>query len=544
MRHGTAGDASPHAMSGRPLPRGTVATTFLAVATLTLGACAGGTPPAAATTTGTSTGSANGLANVGTTTGSANAGTTSGTLANRVTSLGAPSGRSAPASRTRGPVAGAPAPKLPVAQLRQGYSTPVEDPYYPATSNPEVDSLHYGLDLDWDGRTLRGTTQLTFRATVATSRVRLGLIRTLATMAVTLDGRPVPSKRVGDDIVIGTGPLAKHSQHVLVIRYKGLPRSVPAPSSRPDTTEGLGWNRDKAGNVYTFQEPYGAHTWYAVNDHPSDKARYDATIRVPRGRVGVFNGTLTKTEVLRGKTVTRWHLDRPAASYLTTIAIGRYKHSAVKMPDGKPFNIWLMPQHEPMRAAIAKEALRSYTWLLKKAGPYPFATSGIVVVDGDSAMETQTLITAADSVLQSELNGVVLHELAHQWYGDSVGPIDWLAVWLNEGWATRMQFDYEDPRGVMYDVRTLDSMCSWSRVIAGPAGRFDRRQFADDNVYVCSAGMLTELRNKVGVARFDAIAKAWPAQHRDRTVNRATFLKWLNEQTGSDHSGLLRRWLD
>ncbi len=428
--------------------------------------------------------------------------------------------------------------------LARGYSTPVEDPYYPATSNPEVDALHYGLDLDWDGRTLRGTAQVTFRAAVDTATVRLGLLRTLAVSSVTLNGKAVAARRVGDDLVIATGRLGRGTRHVLVIRYNGRPRPVRAPSTRPDMTEGLGWNRSKNGNIYTFQEPYGAFTWYPVNDHPSDKARYDATIRVPRGQVGVFNGTLLRTQVIKGKTVTRWHLDRPAASYLTTIAIGRYKHSAVKMPDGKPFNIWLMPQHERMRPAIAREALRSYGWMLKKAGPYPFASSGVVVVEGQSAMETQTLITAGAGIMQTELNSVVLHELAHQWYGNSVGPIDWLAVWLNEGWATRMQFDYEDPRGVMYDVRGLDLMCRWARVTAGPPAAYNRARFADDNVYICPAGMLTELRASVGVTKFDAIAKAWAAQHRDRTVNRGTFLAWLNAQTGKDQSDLLRRWLD
>lgn len=510
MRHGRGSDASGRA-AGPPLSRGTVAATLLGAA-VTMGVCAGAAPP-----------------------------TTSATF---VPTPAAMSSDMSSDMSSRASGGNAPAPTLPDPQLAQGHSMPVEDPYYPATSNPEVDSLHYGLDLDWDGRTLRGTTQLTFRAAIDTRTVRLGLLRTLATVSVTLDGKRVPSKRVGDDIVVATGPLARDSRHVLVIRYRGRPRPVAAPSARPDMTEGLGWNRDKAGNVYTFQEPYGAYTWYAVHDHPSDKARYDATIRVPRGQVGVFNGALTKTQVIKGKTVTRWHLDRPAASYLTTIAIGRYKHSAVTMPDGKPFNIWLMPQHEKMRSAIAKEALRSYTWLLQRAGSYPFATSGIVVVDGESAMETQTLITAAYSVLGLELNGVVLHELAHQWYGDSVGPVDWLAVWLNEGWATRMQFDYQDPQRVMFTREALDSMCRWSRVLAGPPSRYNRLRFADDNVYICPAGMLTELREKIGVTKFNAIARAWPAEHRDRTVNRDTFLTWLNEQTGADQSDLLRRWLD
>ncbi len=539
MKH-TAQDV---AVSGDPPPSRSVSrlrivvTALIAVATATISSCAGVDADAAPPETGT------------TAVTTLSAGPSSGSSGRSATNFAARAGSpSSVPPKGSGPktagTAGTIAPKLPDTDLAQGVSTPVEDPYYPATSNPEVDSLHYGLDLDWDGRTLRGVTQLTFRATKDTSTVRLGLLRTLAVSGVTLDDTAVGTKRIGDDLVIATGPLAANSRHVLVIKYKGQPRSVPAPSGRLDMTEGLGWNRSKAGNISTFQEPYGAYTWYAVNDHPSDKARYDATIRVPRGLVGVFNGTLTTSQVIRGKTVTRWHLDRPAASYLTTLAIGKYKHSAVQMTDGKPFNIWLLPKHEKLRPAIAREARRSYSWLLSRAGPYPFATSGVVVVEGDSAMETQTLITAGYESLQAELDGVILHELAHQWYGDSVGPIDWLAVWLNEGWATRMQFDYQDPRGVMYDLAGLQATCRWARVAAGPPARYDRRQFAEDNVYVCPAAMLTQLRNTVGVAKYNEIAKAWPAEHRDHTVNRATFLAWLNAQTGSDHSALLKRWLD
>ena len=99
---------------------------------------------------------------------------------------------------------------------------------------------------------------------------------------------------------------------------------------------------DSAGNVFTFQEPYGAFTWYPVNDHPSDEALYDAEITTHDGDVGVFNGKLEASESEGDSTTNTWHLEEPAASYLTTIAIGPYTEHVEKTPGGMDISYWLM----------------------------------------------------------------------------------------------------------------------------------------------------------------------------------------------------------
>ena len=118
-------------------------------------------------------------------------------------------------------------------------------------------------------------------------------------------------------------PVVADERYAVEVRYSGTPEPVEAPTTRDDFST-TGFTITPEGEAWTMQEPYGAHTWYAVNDHPSDKALYDFTLSVPSPWIGVANGELTRRKDEGGTTTTRWHLAEPAASYLTTVAFGDY----------------------------------------------------------------------------------------------------------------------------------------------------------------------------------------------------------------------------
>ncbi len=431
-------------------------------------------------------------------------------------------------------------------RLRAGSSQPVEDPYYPQTSNPEVDVLHYFLDLAWDGTTLRGVTTISARAAETTNRVRLDLSSALHVSQVVLDGRPLHYRQAGNGLLMDTGRLQRNTAYTLRITYAGTPQATPAPSRRADLAEGLGWVVDPDGSVHTFQEPYGAFTWYPVNDHPSDKALYDARITTKPGTVGIFNGTLVARHTTPERTVTRWHLDQPAASYLTTIAIGPYTDHVATTPSGMRISYWIEPRDRRLLSDLQREGSRAYEWLVAHAGPYPFSTLGVVVVGGTSAMETQTLMTLSRAAARRP-DAVIEHEMSHQWYGDSVTPTDWQGLWLNEGWAMYMQQWYEADTGrAQYD----GGMSQWrqydmvSRRRSGPPGNYDPGSFADTNVYLGPAMMLDRIRQRVGTREFYRLVRQWPAEHANGSVDRAEFRTWLERKTGKGFSRLLHRWLD
>jgi aminopeptidase N len=445
---------------------------------------------------------------------------------------------------TAGGAAAAPAPSYAKAR-----STPVEDPYYPAKGDPSVDALHYGLRLRWAPRTriLQGSARITFRATSDSSRLRLDLGDPLRVRQVRLDGRPVRHRHPGKDLVVDTGAaLASGSRHVLVVGYAGRPRPVAAPTTRADIPH-VGWTVSGRGEVSTMQEPFGAFTWYPVNDQPADKAYYDVRISAPRGMVGVFNGTLRSRRTRHGRTVTRWHLASPAASYLTTIAIGDYVRYTDRGPHRLPISYWL-PRRDQRALPELRRTPAMIRWLERRLGRYPFDRVGAVVVPSDSAMETQTLVTMGGRLMADPLQfrSDLLHEYAHQWYGDTVTPDTWKDLWLNEAFAMYTEIRWEVSRG----FRTMDQ---WRAILRdsdqslrtsdGPPGEYHRQQFGELCVYFCGALMLDELRTRLGAGVFNAVWRGWPQQHRFGSAGRADYIAWLNARTGQDLGPFITSWL-
>jgi len=434
------------------------------------------------------------------------------------------------------------------AGLSAALSTPQEDPYYPAKGDPRIDALYYGLQLRWapNTETLAGTATIRFRATRDVTRVQLDLGDPLRVDAVRLDGVPVASSHPGKDLVIETGELARDSRHRLRIWYSGTPKPVRAPVSRTDFSR-VGWTTTRSGDVWTMQQPFGAFTWYPVNDHPSDKAYYDVRIDTPRQLVGVFNGRLTDRRVLDGRTVTRWHLASPAASYLTTIAIGDYTRFRDTGPHGLPVTYWVRRGDRDFLPELRRtpELIR---WLERRLGRYPFDRIGAVVVPSWSAMETQTMVTMGARVREQGRPWVevLVHEYAHQWYGDTVTPDNWKDLWLNEGFAMYLQMRWNVDQG--YSTMRQWRRLMWSkdqdfRDAYGPPGEYDRTQFASSNVYYCSALMLDRLHAKLGDRVFDRVLREWPQRHRDSNADRGEWIDWLNKVTDRNLRPFVLDWL-
>src|SRR6185436_14112668 len=138
-----------------------------------------------------------------------------------------------------------------------------------------------------------------------------------------VDGEAATSSWAGDDIVVPAHRTADE-RTTLIVRYHGRPQTVPMPSQRTDFDEGLGLRADINGEAWTMQEPYGAGTWYPANDTPSDEAVYDTVITVPAGWAAVAHGQLVGVDRSGDRDTFRWQARDPVASYLATLAIGRY----------------------------------------------------------------------------------------------------------------------------------------------------------------------------------------------------------------------------
>lgn len=425
-------------------------------------------------------------------------------------------------------------------------STPRADPVYPAVGDDVVDALHYDLRLDWrrPTRELAGLERLTFRAARASDGLRLDLSRRLRVAWVRLDGVAVPFSRPGDDLVV-TAPVVADSTHELTLSYRGRPAPVRAPGTRDDVPA-LGLTPTPEGGAWTMQEPYGALTWYAVDDQPSDKARYDVTVTTPPGWRGVSGGRLVSERVHHARRTMHWRLSDPASSYLTTLAIGDYERRSVRGSGTVPIvSLWVP-------AAQARSYQRRFLhlgddlgWLERRLGPYPWPSLGVVLVPSRSAMETQSTLTLGAGI-RPTARWVVVHEVSHQWYGDLVTPSTWRDVWMNEGMATYLQTLWESQHG---QGRMADSVEYWHfqeaqlREDAGPPADYEPTRFGDSNVYYVPALMWHRLRQQVGDAAFWDAVRAWPQARARGVSDEADLVAWWSARTGQDLAPFFQRWL-
>ena len=330
-------------------------------------------------------------------------------------------------------------------------SEPVEDSVYPDIGDPSVDALHYDLTLEWDpdARTLTGAEELTFRSTGDADHVQLDLEPQLEVSAVQVDGADAEFSHDDKNLVV-SGDFTADEQYVMTIAYSGSPEPVEAPTTRSDFST-TGFTVTEDGSAWTMQEPYGAYSWYAVNDQPADKAFYDFTLRSTAPYVGVANGELTSNQVLDGTSINDWHLDSVVSSYLVTVAFGKYKmtldspRAASRCPTGS------RPAPRRSTSTAWRSPRTRWTGWSRSSGPYPWSSLGMLLVDSNSGMETQSMITLGDTDYTTQKDTIV-HEIVHQWYGDRVTPDDWRDLWMNEGMAMYLQFVWQsETNGIPLD---------------------------------------------------------------------------------------------
>ncbi len=427
-----------------------------------------------------------------------------------------------------------------------GRSAPVADRLYPRHGNPGLDVLHYGLALSWDptSKTLTGTATEQIRPVADAPRIELDF-KPYALDKVTVDGRAVAGAAVTAEKLAVPVAVTRDRPVTLVVAYHGTPTTTPMPSHRGDV-EPLGLTITSGGGLWTMQEPYGAYTWYPANDQPSDKALYDVAVTVPAGWSAIAAGTPAGVS---GRTF-RYHSDDPMATYLQTLAVGRYTKVTATGPHGLPLTYWYRPGVDEAKLPSLRKSPQFLSFLESRFGPYPFPSAGIVLVDSASGMETQQMITMGGRIKTfnaGSFEADLLHEYAHQWFGDSVTPSDWDDLWLNEGWAMYAQLRWQQQIEKFSDAaleKSLRQSDARLRKELGPPAHPKADSFAESNVYLCPAGMLKELDDALGDTRFSALATAWVQTQRDSQQDRASFTAFVNRQTGRDFTGLIDSWLD
>src|SRR4051812_12438198 len=266
----------------------------------------------------------------------------------------------------------------------------IGDPYYPDYGNGGYDVAHYGLDLKYrpsDDR-LDGTATITARTTQDLTRFDLDFL--LDVSSVTVNGRPARFTTSGahELVITPAAVLRKRRPLTIVVRYSGIP-------STKKYNDYVGWARTPDGAV-AAQEPESAWWWFPSNDHPLDKATYDITITVPKGLQTISNGEPHGTRTTDGWTTYKWHEAKPQATYLTTLAMGRFEIHKGRTKSGLPVITAYSPDVDATLLKAARASVETtpevIDWESKIFGPYPFTSAGGYVpnVTSHFSLEEQT----------------------------------------------------------------------------------------------------------------------------------------------------------
>ena len=400
-------------------------------------------------------------------------------------------------------------------------SAPVIDPYLPDNGNFGYRVSRYELDLEYKVaiNRLSGTATITAATLASLKTFTLDLADALSVSKVTVNGRRPAHFRTGNRKLHITlsAPLPAGAAMSIEVRYSGSPRPLRTPWGEVGFEE-------LSNGVLVAGQPNGAASWFPCDDHPSAKASYRIHISTDSPYRAIANGELVSRRVRAAQTVWTYEQPEPTSTYLMTLQIGMY--GTLKLPKAPV----------PMQAALPDQLRANFDHdfgrqpqmmklFVKLFGPYPLANGYTVVVTEDELeipLEAQGIsifgANHCDGSRGSER--LIAHELAHQWFGNSVTARRWRDIWLHEGFACYAEWLWSENSGGQsagewarhYHQKLVNSPQNLLLADPGPQDMFD------DRVYKRGALTLHVLRTTIGDDKFFALLRDWTNRHRHGTV--------------------------
>jgi aminopeptidase N len=416
------------------------------------------------------------------------------------------------------------------------------DPYLPGHGDLAFEVESYEIELDYrvSSNRLDARVQIVAVANEAMILIKLDL-GGLDVSKVHVNGRrPLRYSLRGGKLRIRLAAAAAPGDRlVIVVRYGGQPAPVPSIWGE------VGWEELSDG-VIVASQPGGAPSWFPCNDRPSSKATYRMSVTTESAYVVLANGLLVDRR--RGASRTTWTYEQsqPMATYLATVQIGRYEMRALV---GSPVPERLLAPPKLRSVAMADLARQSAMLgvFADVFGPYPFDVYTVVVTQDELEipLEAQGLAMFGANHIDGTqgLERLVAHELAHQWFGNSLTLGRWSDIWLHEGFACYAEWLWsERSGGKPADVlarrhhQRLAGAAQDLR-LSDPGARF----MFDDRLYKRGALALHALRLTLGDETFFTMIRAWVAEHRFGTVSTELFEEHVGRYGRT--SALLGRWL-
>ncbi|MCU1687280.1 MAG: peptidase [Amycolatopsis sp.] len=414
------------------------------------------------------------------------------------------------------------------------------DSYYPQDGNGGYDVADYNLAINYTPATkqLIGTQRISARATQSLSSFDLDFSG-LTVDSIDVDGRHAAFTRTGDhELVITPSRVLRRGEVFNArIQYHGVPEPISDPLLGDN-----GWQYSASGGAFAAGEPKSASTWYPVNDTPLDKATFHLAVTVPDEWGVIANGRERGTTKTANGTTHFWAEDTPAVPYMTTVAIEKWQFERSRLANGTPVVSAYAPGTPDATKTAEAKLPEILDFLSSKFGPYPVDAAGGIFLAEPIGFSLETLSRPIYSGRAGNV-GTIVHENAHQWYGDTVAVDKWKDVCLNECFASYAQWLWSEAKdGKDLNARYLSQVATasdnfWSGKLydMGPGNEFTA-------VYAKGPLALHALRNTIGEKAFDFVLKTWPALHRNGNASLPEFQAYAEKISHQNLKGFFDAW--
>jgi aminopeptidase N len=445
------------------------------------------------------------------------------------------------------------------ARLLAAPAGPVSPDYRKYAPDRRVDILNVLIDItpDFTNETISATTTLTFKPiakplrewTLDAEELRISSVSSSAQVAVFNSDDKQLTITFAEDLPVD------REQSVKIV-YTAAPK------------RGLYFRTAKQGykagdtHLFTQGEDMDARFWFPTHDYPNEKFTSEVICHVPEGMVAFANGRkVSEQKDASGLVTFDWKQEKPHASYLVCLVAGYFKGVEDTHRD-VPLGFFTVPSESAVAAnsfAPTKEAMAFFE---EEIGvPYPWAKYYQVCVTDFmfGGMENTTLTTLTESTLFSKESenihnseGLVAHELAHQWFGDLVTCKDWSHAWLNEGFATYYAHLFDAHKNgresMLYDLYVTARSITSRNASDDTKGLVHRRydnpmEIFSGGIYPKGAWVLHMLRGQLGDDLYRKVIKTYLERHAFQNVETHDLSAVVEELSGKSFDQFFDQWV-
>jgi aminopeptidase N len=421
------------------------------------------------------------------------------------------------------------------------------------------DVTFYDIDLNInpEKKTLRGEVDICFKAIKSLDVIRFDLYENLDIDSINFSGHPLSYKRISRAVYTTlSDTLIPGNNYSLTVFYRGK----PVKAKNPPWEGGMVWKKDPSGNPWigVSCETEGASIWFPCKDHLSDEpdsVRFRMTI--PGGLQGVSNGILTGHVSTSESEIYTWETHYPVNIYNITFYAGKFEHfgDTLRTIEGiLNLDYYVLPEHLDTAKNHFRQVKKVLKLYSKLYGPYPWIREGFKLIESPFAgMEHQTAIAYGSEFYNDRWLGgdyIIVHEAAHEWWGNAVSVSDFSDIWLQEGFATYSEIAFAEHElgydaSLFYaDYRLAGSVNNKLPVVGPPnVNYWDHK---DNDVYNKGALILHTIRNVVNDSTlfFDILQTFFHEHAAKSHVTSSDFIEVVERKTGMDWGKFFEAYLN